>query len=54
MRAARGLIAVVSGVLLGSLLPLGCSPTGDDYFNKMVGHNVLLNDLYALNGGGPR
>jgi hypothetical protein len=29
-------------------------PTGDDYFNKMVGHNVLINDLYALNGGGPR
>ena len=28
--------------------------TGDDYFNKMVGHNVLINDLYALNGGGPR
>ena len=26
----------------------------DDYFNKMVGHNVLINDLYALNGGGPR
>jgi len=29
-------------------------PTGSDYFNKMVGHNVLINDLYALNGGGPR
>jgi len=29
-------------------------PTGDDYFNKMVGHNVLINDLYALNGGGPK
>jgi hypothetical protein len=29
-------------------------PTGDDFFNKMVGHNVLIDDLYALNGGGPR
>ena len=28
-------------------------PTGSDYFNKMVGHNVLIDDLYALNGGGP-
>jgi hypothetical protein len=27
---------------------------GDDFFNKMVGHNVLVADLYALNGGGPR
>jgi hypothetical protein len=26
---------------------------GNDFFNKMVGHNVLLDDLYALNGGGP-
>lgn len=26
---------------------------GNDFFNKMVGHNVLINDLYALNGGGP-
>lgn len=26
-------------------------PTGDDFFNKMVGHNVLIDDLYALNGG---
>jgi hypothetical protein len=26
---------------------------GDDFFNKMVGHNVLIDDLYALNGGGP-
>ncbi len=24
---------------------------GNDFFNKMVGHNVLINDLYALNGG---
>ncbi len=29
-------------------------PTGDDFFNKMVGHNVLVDDLYALNGGGPK
>jgi hypothetical protein len=29
-------------------------PEGDDFFNKMVGHNVLIDDLYALNGGGPR
>lgn len=29
-------------------------PSGDDFFNKMVGHNVLIDDLYALNGGGPR
>ncbi len=28
--------------------------TGDDFFNKMVGNNVLVNDLYALNGGGPK
>jgi hypothetical protein len=26
-------------------------PGGSDYFNKMVGHNVLIGDLYALNGG---
>jgi hypothetical protein len=26
-------------------------PFGDDRFNKMVGHNVLIDDLYALNGG---
>ncbi len=25
----------------------------NDFFNKMVGNNVLLDDLYALNGGGP-
>jgi hypothetical protein len=29
------------------------APEGDDFYNKMVGHNVLLDDLYALNGGGP-
>jgi len=28
--------------------------TGNDFFNKMVGNNVLINDLYALNGGGPK
>ncbi|HEY7374447.1 MAG TPA: hypothetical protein VIF57_19945 [Polyangia bacterium] len=27
--------------------------TGNDFFNKMVGNNVLIDDLYALNGGGP-
>jgi len=30
------------------------SPNGNDFFNKMVGNNVLINDLYALNGGGPK
>jgi hypothetical protein len=24
---------------------------GDDFYNKMVGHNVFIDDLYALNGG---
>ncbi len=24
---------------------------GDDFFNKMVGHNVLIDDLYSINGG---
>ncbi len=28
-------------------------PQGDDFYNKMVGHNELIDDLYALNGGGP-
>lgn len=28
--------------------------SGNDFYNKMVGHNVLIDDLYALNGGGPR
>jgi hypothetical protein len=27
--------------------------TGNDFFNKMVGNNVLINDLYALNVSGP-
>jgi hypothetical protein len=26
-------------------------PEGNDFYNKMVGHNVLVDDLYALNGG---
>jgi len=26
-------------------------PTGNDAYNKLVGHNVLVDDLYALNGG---
>jgi hypothetical protein len=30
------------------------APTGDDFYNKMVGHNELIDDLYAINGGGPR
>ena len=30
------------------------APNGDDFYNKMVGHNELIDDLYALNGGGPR
>jgi len=30
------------------------TPEGDDFYNRMVGHNVLIDDLYALNGGGPR
>jgi hypothetical protein len=28
-------------------------PGGDDSYNKMVGNNVFIDDLYALNGGGP-
>jgi hypothetical protein len=27
------------------------SDRGEDFFNKMVGHNVLIDDLYALNAG---
>lgn len=26
-------------------------PEGDDFYNKMVGGNLLIDDLYALNGG---
>lgn len=29
------------------------APEGDDFFNKMVGHNELIDDLYALNGPVP-
>jgi hypothetical protein len=29
-------------------------PTGNDFFNKMVCNNVFVDDLYALNGGGPK
>jgi hypothetical protein len=28
-------------------------PDGDDFYNKYVGNNVFVDDLYALNGGGP-
>ena len=28
--------------------------TGSDFFNKMVNHNVFVDDLYALNGSGPK
>jgi hypothetical protein len=24
---------------------------GSDFYNKMVGHNELIDDLYSLNGG---
>jgi hypothetical protein len=30
------------------------STRGNDFFNKMVGNNELIDDLYALNGGGPK
>jgi len=30
------------------------TPGGSDFYNKMVGNNVLLDDLYVLNGGGPQ
>jgi len=30
-------------------------PTGtNDFYNRLVGHNVMVDDLYALNGGGPK
>ena len=29
-------------------------PNANDFFNKMVGHQILVADLYALNGGGPK
>ena len=28
--------------------------SSNDYFNKLVGHNFFIDDLYALNGGGPQ
>ena len=28
--------------------------SSNDYFNKLVGHNFLIDDLYSLNGGGPK
>jgi hypothetical protein len=28
-------------------------PDGNDFYNKFVGNNVFVADLYALNGGGP-
>jgi hypothetical protein len=29
-------------------------PSSNDNFNKLVGHNFLIDDLYTLNGGGPK
>jgi len=29
------------------------TPGANDFYNRMVGHNVLIDDLYAMNGGGP-
>ena len=26
---------------------------GNDFYSKYVGNNVFVDDLYALNGGGP-
>ena len=28
--------------------------SSNDYFNKLVGHNFFTDDLYAINGGGPK
>jgi hypothetical protein len=28
--------------------------SANDYFNKLVGHNFMIDDLYSLNGGGPK
>jgi len=28
--------------------------TGNDYYNKLVGRTLLVDDLYKLNGGGPK
>ena len=30
------------------------SSGANDYWNKLVGHNFMIDDLYALNGGGPK
>jgi len=30
------------------------APANNDFYNRMVGHQILINDLYALNGGGPK
>jgi hypothetical protein len=30
------------------------APMGNDFYNKMVGNNVFIDDPYALNGGGPK
>ena len=30
------------------------APGANDFYNKMVGNNVLIDDLYRLNGGGPQ
>ena len=29
------------------------APITDDFYNNYVGNNLLIDDLYALNGGGP-
>ena len=29
-------------------------PSSNDNFNKIVGHNFLTDDLYSMNGGGPK
>jgi hypothetical protein len=29
------------------------TPGLSEFYSRMVGHNVLIEDLYALNGGGP-
>jgi len=30
------------------------APANNDFYNRMVGHQILISDLYALNGGGPK
>ena len=29
-------------------------PSANDNFNKVVGNNFLTDDLYSMNGGGPK